>query len=431
MSTPQTIETVKGIKNWKLNFFPIWIGEFISAIGSELVGFALIWYVTDTTGSAIVLTTAALVSTLPSIILSPFIGALIDRWNRKTVMIISDSVIALTTLALGLLFLYDSVAIWQIYLIMAVRSIGRSFYYPAMTSSIALLIPSSRLVKIQGLNQIAQGVLMLFSAPLGALLLEILPIHQICWIDVLTALAAILPLIMATVPQPEKKGTVSDENQALLGPVKQLFKDTREGFEFILNWKSLFTMTIMMLSINFFLTPAFSLLALLVKTHFQAGAKELGLVQSSFGIGFLLGGLLLSVWGGFKRKIVTTMLGIFIVGISTITIGFLLPSGIIGLYISNMLLGLAVPLANGPSQALRQEVIDPEMQGRYFAMSSSLASLMSPIGLALAGPLSEVFGIQSWYLVGGGVCILMSIIGRTSPFILSVENGPPAKQQTQ
>jgi len=427
MSSNNEKDSVAEIKNWKLNFFPIWIGQFISSLGSELVRFALIWHLTDTTGSAVILTTSALASALPQILLSPFIGALIDRWNRKKVMIAADSFIAFATLVLGFLFAFNLVQLWHIYAILVIRSIGSSFHYPAMVSSVSLMVPKKQLVRMQGLNQITQGILMLFAAPMGALLLELLPISQIFWIDVTTAVIAIVPLIFCMIPQP--KLIHKDVDPALeLKPIKRLFNDTKEGFLFVLNWRSLFTLTLMMLTINFFLTPAFSLQSLLVKTHFNAGALELSYAQFSFGLGFLLGGVLLSTWGGFKRKILSTMLGIFLVGITTLSIGLFPSDGIIGLYLSSLIMGTAIPLANGPSQALRQEVIAPEMQGRYFALQSSLSSMMSPISLAFAGPLAEIFGIQVWYLVGGGVCILMSIIGSLSPFILSVENGPPQKE---
>lgn len=413
---------IPGIKNWKTNFFPIWIGEYISLIGSELVSFALIWYLTAQTESAIVLSIASLVGLVPRIILSPFLGALVDRWNRKQIMIFADAGIAIATAVLAILFWLEIVQIWHIYLILALRSIGGSFHYPASVSSISLMVPKSKLVKIQGLSQLFDGAMLIFTAPLAAMLIEWIPISNIILIDVATALLAIIPLIFAVIPQPDRALTEEEKNQH---PLQNMLADTRTGFQYILKWPALLQLSFMMILINFVIQPAFSLQPLLVKTHFNGSAIQLGYSQSAVGLGLIIGGLLLTVWGGFKRRIYSTMFGIFLIGLATISVGFLASNMLHFLIAAMFLVGVAVTFANGPSHALRQEIIEPEMQGRYFAMSSSLSSLMSPISLALAGPLAEWLGIQTWFIIGGIVCITMSLVGVLNPTIRNIANGPP------
>ena len=164
MSTQKPLEQ----QNWKVSFFTIWTGQAFSLLGSQLVQFALIWYLTLKTGTATILATVTMMAMLPGIFLSPFIGPLIDRWNRRRIMIVADTLIALATLVLAVLFAFDLVQIWHIYVIMFIRSIGESFHRPAMTASTSLMVPKEHLTRIQGVNQMLNGGLNIIAAPLGA-----------------------------------------------------------------------------------------------------------------------------------------------------------------------------------------------------------------------------------------------------------------------
>ena len=196
--------SVKDGKPWKTRFFTIWGGQALSILGSQLVQFALIWHLTVKTGSATVLATASLVGMLPGVIFGPFVGTLVDRWNRRWIMLLADSIIALATIVLAVLFALDAVAIWHIYVVMFIRSLAGSFHGNAMSASTSLMVPVEHLTRIQGINQMLNGGLNVVSAPLGALLLDVLPIQGILAIDVVTALLAILPLFFIQIPQPER-----------------------------------------------------------------------------------------------------------------------------------------------------------------------------------------------------------------------------------
>lgn len=169
--------SVKDGKSWKVPFFTIWGGQALSLLGSQLVQFALIWYLTVQTGSATVLATASLVGLIPHVVLGPIVGTLVDRWNRRMIMILADSMIALATVGLVVLFALDYVAIWHIYVLMFIRSVAGGFHGNSMTASTSLMVPKEHLTRIQGINQILTGGLNVVAAPLGALLLEILPIQ--------------------------------------------------------------------------------------------------------------------------------------------------------------------------------------------------------------------------------------------------------------
>jgi DHA3 family macrolide efflux protein-like MFS transporter len=367
----------------------------------------LIWYLTDTTSSATILATASLVAFLPNVVLSPFIGALVDRWNRRKIMLIADTFIALVTVGLAVLFALGIAEIWHIYTLMFLRSIGGSFHGPAMIASTSLMVPKEQLTRIQGLNQTLNGGLNIISAPLGALLIEIMPTQGILAIDVVTALIAIVPLLFISIPQPERDPTDLAKKPSVL-------REMREGMEYMISWRGIMIIAIFAALLNFLLSPAFSLLPLLVKDHFNGGATQLGWINAIFGIGVILGGLTLGIWGGFKKRVYTSLIGVF------------------GIGLGSLLLGLSQPIANGALGAIMQATVAPEYQGRVFTLLGSVAMGMTPIGLAIAGPLSDWLGIQTWFLFGGIACIVMGLLMLTIPAVVNVEGGrsptddPPA-----
>src|SRR5215216_7140935 len=187
---------------WAGRFFTIWSGQALSLFGSALVQFSLIWWLTQKSGSATVLAIATLVGMLPQIVIGPFAGALVDRWNRRIIMIVADGTIAAFSLLLAYLFATGTVQVWHVYAIMAVRALGGAFHFPAMSASTPLMVPKEQLTRINGLNQALQGVNSLAAPPLGALLLGILTTQGVLLIDVGTAMLAILPLLFIPIPQP-------------------------------------------------------------------------------------------------------------------------------------------------------------------------------------------------------------------------------------
>jgi DHA3 family macrolide efflux protein-like MFS transporter len=410
-------------KRWKASFFTIWGGQAFSLLGSQLVQFALIWYLTVETGSATVLAMASLVGLVPQVVLGPLVGTLVDRWNRRRTMLIADGIIALATIVLAVLFALDMAAIWHIYLVMFIRSLAGGFHGNAMGASTSLMVPVEHLTRIQGINQMLNGGLNVIAAPLGALLLEVLPLQGILAIDVITAAFAIIPLFFIPVPQPERI-----ERRALEGSDRpSVWQDFKEGLQYMIGWPGLMIIAFMAVLINFLLTPAFSLLPLLIKDYFGGGAMELGWVESAFGIGIVAGGLILGVWGGFKRKIMTTFLGLFGMGIGILGMAQAPSTSIIWVVGAALIVGIMQPITNGPIGAVMQSTVAPDMQARVFSLLGSLASGMSPIGLIIAGPISDHIGIQAWFLLGGILCILMAVAGIFIPAVINIETDHRSK----
>jgi len=170
---------VKVREDWKGPFFTIWTLQQFSLVGSQLVQFALVWWLTKTTGSATVLATATMIAILPQVLIGPFSGALVDRFSRRAVMIVADGSIALASAWLAYMYFAGSVEVWHIYMIVAIRAIGGGFHWPAMSASTALMVPERHLTRVAGLNQTMQGVTNIVSPPLGAIFLAILPMHGI------------------------------------------------------------------------------------------------------------------------------------------------------------------------------------------------------------------------------------------------------------
>ncbi len=407
---------------WKKRFFTIWTGQAISLLGSQLVGFAIVWYLTVQTGSATVLAISSLVGIVPGVILGPFIGPLIDRWDRRKTMLAADSVVAIATLGLAGMFALGEVEIWHIYLLTFIRAVAGGFHGNAMGASTSLMVPVEHLPRTQGMNQMLNGGLNIIAAPLGALLYETIELHWIFMIDVFTAVVAIVPLFFFQIPQPDRSQSV-----ALVGTKASYWSDMGAGFRYMWGWKGIFVLAIMAAGLNFLLGPVGSLMPLLISEHFGGDAIQLGTYNSLFGIGVIIGGLILSVWGGFKRKIITSMIGIIGIGIGTLVQGFLSPDGFIFMLAAALFIGFNLPITNGTIGAIMQANVAPDMQGRVFSLLGSLAGGMMPLGLAIAGPVSDLIGIQAWFKIAGLVCILMGMVGFALPAVYNIEENNPNK----
>ena len=416
-------------RKWAPPFFTIWGGQAVSLLGSQLVQFALVWWLTQKTGSATVLATATLAAILPQVLLGPIAGALVDRWNRRTVMMAADAFVALATLVLAILFWLGKAEIWHIYLMVFVRSIGGGFHWPAFSASTSLMVPKEHLSRIQGLNQMMQGLLGIGAAPLGALLMSLLPMQGILAIDLVTAAIAILPLFFIPIPQPVRSATPETMPGAAPAAKTSLTQDLKAGFKYVWAWTGLVMILFMAMAINFLLTPTSSLQPILVTKHFGGQAMELAWMESAWGVGMLVGGLTLSVWGGFKKRILTSLAGLVVLGAAMAAIGFVPSTGFwlaIGL---TFVLGFINPIVNGPLFAVIQAVVAPEMQGRVFTLITSAASAMTPLSLLVAGPVADHIGIQTWYVIGGVVTAILGLGAFLAPAIVNIETAHKVENQ--
>ena len=406
--------------HWAVRFYTLWAGQALSLLGSQLVQFAIIWYLSQATKSATALAIASMMGLLPGVLLSPFIGTWVDRGNRRRILIAADGTVALATLVLAVLFALNIVATWHIYLVLFVRAVAGGFHQSAFGASVVLLVPRDHLARVQGFNQALYGGMNILSAPLGAFLLSITPMQGILGIDVSTALLAISILLLIQIPQPERSADIK----------ATFWQDFAAGFRYIIAWRGLVILLGLVMVINFFYSAAEPLTPLLITLHFGGSAQQLGWWLSSFAVGTVLGGLLLGAWGGFKRKIITAQLGLVVMGASTAIVG-IVPSHLfwVGLA-ANTVVGFLLPIINGSYGATLQATIRPEWQGRVFAFIFSAAMLISPISLMIAGPFADKVGIQPWFLITGISCVVMGILGFFSHDILAMENSNTTDHET-
>ncbi len=387
-------------------FFALWSGQVFSLLGSQLAQFALVWWLTRSTGSATVLALATMMALLPQGLLGPLAGALVDRWNRRTVMMLADGSVAVATLALAALFAMDAVQVGYIYALMLFRATAVTFHWPAMQASITLMVPEKHLSRIAGLNQTLLGAVTIVAPPLGALLLEMLPMHDILAINTGAALLAVSPLLFIRIPLPARIG--------LPGGGSSVLADVREGLRYVSGQAGLVMVVVIVILVNLLLTPAFSLQPLLITRHFAGGAPELAWLQSALGIGMVLGGLTLGAWGGFRRRVVTGLSALSLAGLGMVAVGMAPSTALSMAVVAMFFTGFMFPMMNGSMFAVMQSTIPAEIQGRVFALIMSGATVMTPLGLAVAGPVADALGVQVWFVAGG---IVTSAVALASFFV--------------
>ncbi len=410
------------MKNWKKKFFLIWGSQAVSLVGSGLVQFALVWWLTETTGSAAILAGATLAAILPQIILGPFAGALVDRLNRRIVMIAADSAVAAATGGLVLLFASGVIQPWHVFVVLFVRSLCGTFQFPAMQASTSLMVPKEQLTRIAGLNQMLNGVLNIATPPLGALLMTLLPMFGVIAVDIVTAMCAVVPLLFVTIPQPERS-----DSGTVISP-RSLMRDVHGGLVYVRARPGLVIILGMAMLINFLFSPTNILAPLLIKKHFLGGAWELSMMESAMGAGVIIGSLILSAWGGFKKQAITSMIGLIGMGLGTLIVGFS-PGTAFAMAVAGMVVtGIMNPITNGPIMALLQTTVDPSYQGRVMTLVSSGCMAMTPLGTLLAAPVADLLGIPAWYVIAGVACILMGMLGLSIPAVVNLEDDMRAGQ---
>ena len=395
-------------------FWIIFAGQAFSLFGSRLVQFAIVWWITSSLGSASALALASIMAILPQVLLGPFAGVFVDRWDKRHVMILADLSVATLVLILAFLYATGLVQLWHIYVIMFFRSLGGAFQWPAMQTTTALMVPKEHLSRVSGFNQALQGIANILAPPMGALLLEFLPVESVLYIDVATAALAVAPLLVTRIPQPKVEGG------RIIG-IRSVMENLREGMLFVWNWKGLRLIMGISMVINLLMTPAFSLLPLLVTKHFGGGAIELAWIQSAGGLGIILGGLALGVWGGFKKRIVTAMIALILSGVFVTVLGLTPPSLILLAVASMFLFSFTNAIANSIFLAALQAIVPPKIQGRVWTLLGSISMAMRPIGLAIAGPVADALGERIWFNIGGVAFIILGIAAFMSPTVMNVE----------
>lgn len=400
---------------WQRRYWSIFTGQALSLIGSAMTQFVLLWWITDTTGSAAALGIAGVAALLPQALLSPLGGIFADRYSRRAIMITADVISAACMLVLISLFASGTVELWHVYTMMFIRSAMQAFQTPAAGASSAMLVPTSFLPRAAGLNQSLQGIMTVAAAPLGALAISVLPLGAALSIDVVTALLGVAPLLVYAVPQRR----LAREDRA------GVLTEFRTGFQVVWGHPGLRRLYLLLGAVVLAVMPTFTLTPLLVKEHFGGGAAQVALMEGMSGLGMIAGGVLIAALN--PRRQVVTVLVAFAVSCVTVALTALAPAGAFWLAITWWVVsGAAFTFGNAPMTALLQRVIPNELQGRALSLLNMVMGLAGPAGLALAAPLGEWIGVRGVFIVGGVLSGLAALAGFLSPALLRLDEPDPA-----
>jgi len=400
---PTTSDTI----HWKKNFYLFLTGQFLSGITSMAVQYSIIWYLTKTTGSATVLSFAMLLGMLPMVLLSPFAGPLIDRWNKKVLLIVTDIIVAIFALILSIVGTISAdFPLWLVFVSLLVRSVAQTFQIPTIQSILPTMVPEDELTKVNGQFSMVQSANFIIAPALGAVLYSIVPMNFLILLDVLGAVFGVGLLIFVTIPK------VTSEGEAI-----HLFADTKFGFKKLFENKGLWYITIVGSIFMLLFMPASSLYPLMTMNYFNGSVGQAGLVEVVYSVGMLIGGAVIGIFGKWKNRMTLIFWAYAVIGAS-IGLSGLLPAtskGFIYFVLLNSIAGFATPYFNTLLMAMIQQSYDPNVLGRVLGVLNSLMSITGPVGLIFAGPLADRIGVEKMFVIAGIGALVCGLINFMIP----------------
>lgn len=362
-------------------FAIVCVGQLFSLLGTAMTRFALTIWAYEETGSATALALTAFFSYAPGIILSPFAGALVDRWNRKLVMILSDLGAGISTIVLLLLYASGNLQIWHLYAAGAFAGIFGAFQWPAYSAAISTMLPKSQYARASGMLGVTESLATVIAPTLAVALLVVIGISGVMLIDIITFIFAIAMLLIVTIPQPATSAAGREGKGSLIS-------EASYGFRYIFRRPSLLSLQLMLFFTNLTWTLSSTILAPMLLARTGSSETTLATVQTVGAIGGVAGGLLLSVWGGPKRRVhgvlmsmvLSSVLGQILFGVGQTVLVWMVAA-----FFTHALM----PILNGSNQAIWQAKVAPDVQGRVFAARLMIAQITAPVGMLLAGPLAD------------------------------------------
>jgi MFS family permease len=370
--------TQKTASHGMRTFIVVWFGQLVSTIGSGLTGFALGVWVYQETGSTTLFAMNMLAYAIPNLIVSPFAGALVDRWDRRTIMILSDSGAGLATLSVAVLLLTGNLEVWHVFLATAASATFTTFQWPAYSATTTLLVPKEQLGRAGGMVQIGEAVSQLLAPAAAGALFVTTGLQGVVLIDFATYIIAIGTLLLVRFPQPE----ATEEGEESRGT---LLNEAVYGWKYITARSGLLGLLLIFAAFNFLNSLTNPLLAPMILD--MTTADVFGYLFSIVGVGMLIGTLVMSAWGGPKRRIHGVLFFLFLAGLFTMGFGF--SPSLTVMAVAGFFLMLVLPVINGSSQAIWQIKVAPDLQGRVFAVRRMIAWSIIPIAYILAGPLND------------------------------------------
>lgn len=388
------------MENWKKNVTTFMISQTVSLLGSMLVMYTIVWYITLDTQSGIMMTIMVLCNFIPGLLISPFAGVWADKLNRKKLMIFADLTIATVTLLIAILFIFEIRDIWIIFVVSIIRSFGQSVHQPAVSAVYPQIVPKGKLIKVQGIGQGIQSSSLIIMPILAGLLLATVPIEYIFLIDVITAVIAVFILLRYVV--------IPKHSAEESGEVINYFDDIKKGLRYIIKHSFIFKLLLFcFLFMTLAAVPSF-LSYIQVARVFGDEAWRLAALETAFGIGMLIGSITVSIWGEFKNRLVIYFLAYLAIGVGSIGLG--IPFNFY-VYISVWsIAGIFISLSNPLFVGLIQEKVDPEYIGRVFSIFGVINTISAPLGMLVFGPLADIVDVSLIILFSGVGMVIIAII---------------------
>ena len=380
--------------NWKKNIIIFLASQTLSLFGSSLVQYAITWYITLQTQSGVMMTISIICGFLPTFFLSPFAGVWADRYNRKILIMLSDSLIAFSTLVLAILFLMGYNSVWMLFVVSAIRAVGSGIQTPAIGAFLPQLVPEDKLTKVNATNGTIQALIMLVSPMLSGALLTYTRIEAIFFIDVITAAIGVSILLFFL--------HVGAHNKAMSEQNVSYKEDMFKGINYVKNHSFVKEYFLFCAFFFFLATPVAFLTPLQVARSFGDDVWRLTAIEIVFSVGMMAGGILMSVWNGFRNKIHTMTLSSVVMGACTFAFGFVSEFWFYLLLMG--LFGFVMPFFNTSSTVMLQEKVEEDYMGRVFGVFGMISSAMLPLGMLLFGPLSDIIKIE-WILIVTGILL--------------------------
>ena len=361
-------------------FTIVWIGQIISVLASAMSQFALTIYLFQETGSVTAVGLNQVFFITPFLLISPIAGVMVDRYNRKMMMLVSDLAAGLATLVILALQALGLLEYWHLYGTSIIYGLGMAFQWPAYSAAISTMVPKEQLGRVNGMMSLIEAGPGVIAPLLAGTLYPLIGLTGILFFDVSTFLLAIGALLLVHIPQPPR----TLEGQQAQG---NMLKEAAYGFKYIFARPSLLGLQLVFFAGNLFSGIGFTVLAAMILSRTNNDTQMLGLAETAGGIGGIVGGILMSAWGGFKRRSHGVLLGWIVSGIGMAIVGFAggLPVWIAGMAITTIM----VPLVNGSNQAIWQAKVAPDLQGRVFSARRLIAWLTNPISPIIGGTLAD------------------------------------------
>lgn len=395
-------------RNWPVLVSAVWGGQAFSILTSFAANYAVVWWLTESTGSATLLTFMTAMMYLPMALLGPFAGAVVDRFPRRAIMIGADLASALFALAMALMIVAGHLSVGLIIVMMLARSVFQTFHSPAMQALMPCLVPDRHLVRISSLGQGIQSIANIAGPALGILLYTTFGLQAALLLDVGGALLACGGLLFV-------RGV--DDGHMAQAQRTDVRPEMRDGLRALRSVRGLAPAFVWLLVGYFFFAPMASLFPLMTYSHFGGDGFQASLVEAVWGAGALVGTAILGVWGGGRRLMLLVTISILSMGVFTLAEGLLPPSAFVVFVILMVPQAIIEAFYYTPLMALIQRLIEPQLLGRVVSLYMTGSSLVAPVALLISGPAADTWGVAAWFVVCGvgmiasgvGMCLTPSV----------------------